>query len=225
LPEAGKEMLIYIEKAENHTALYEHLQPSLLYIYFSYLEFLRRERNFDTIVALYDIKILPLIENNQLGSTYMAAKTMLLIVEANLAIKNYETAGEILRELLNSKQNLPLEFIISAHLVELFYHYEKYDFDFLENLISNLHKKIKKLNVESRFLDNLLNLFRKIPKGNISDHKNIFQLYRTSLPSYADDVYYRQLNNFIDMNAWLDAQIRKQPYLLVLNEKDRFLNN
>jgi len=224
LPEARKEIELYIEKAEIHASVYEHLQPNLLYVYFSYIECLRRERNFETIVALFDIKILPLIENKQLGSTYISAKIMLLIVEANLAIKYYDRAGELLRELLNSKQNLPVEFIISAHLVEIFYHYEKYDFDFLENLIMKLQKKIRKHTVESRFLDNLLNLFLKISKGNITEHKNIFQLYRTSVFSYSEDIYYRQLSNFIDFNAWLDAQIRKQPYVLILKEKGSYAN-
>ena len=59
---------------------------------------------------------------------------------------------------------------------------------------------------------------------NITEHKNIFQLYRTSVFSYSEDIYYRQLSNFIDFNAWLDAQIRKQPYVLILKEKGSYAN-
>ena len=221
LPEARKEVEKYIEKAETHCSVYDHLQPNLLYVYFSYLECLRRERNFETITTLYELKIKTLISNFQLESTFLTAKSLLLIVEAYLANAQYELAGELIRKLLNIKQALPNDFMMAVHIIELLFHYNNFDFDFLEILIQSLQKKIRKLSIESRFLENLLNLFLKISKSNISEHKNLFQLYRTSLPTYSEDSYFKQLNNYIDFASWLDAQIRKQPYSLILKEKRR----
>jgi hypothetical protein len=221
LPQARKEVEKYIEKAENHCSVYEHLQPNLLYVYFSYLECLRRERNFDTMTALYELKIKAIIANFQLEATFLAAKSLLLIVEAYFAKAHYDLAAELIRKLLNLKQAIPNDFVMAVHVIELLYHYEKFDFDFLEILIQSVQKKIRKLGIESRFLENLLNLFLKISNGNISDHKNLFQLYRTSLPTYSEDAYFKQLSNYIDFASWLDAQIRKQPYSLILKEKRR----
>lgn len=221
LPQARKEVEKYIEKAESHASLYEHLQPNLIYVYFSYLECLRRERNFETVSVLFELKIKPLISSFYLDNTFLAAKSYFLAVEANLAMRQYEIAGDLLRVLANAKQSLPTEFDIAVQLAELLYHFENSDFEFLENILQSVQKRIRKFAIDSRFLENLINLFRRISKSNISEHKNLFQLYRSAISSYEEDIYFKQLNNYIDLSAWFDAQIRKQTYIQVLNDRAR----
>jgi hypothetical protein len=221
LPNSAKEFIIYVEKAESHCSIFEQLQPNLLNIYFSYLVLLRKEHQFETMTALYELKINELIEKYRLESSYLTAKAQLMILEANFAQQNYEAVGELLHKLLNSKKAVPKEFLIAVQIVELMHNYEMYHFDFLENIILNIQNKIRKMYIESRFIENLLNLFLKVAKSNISEHKSLFQLYRTSIPSFENDPYFRQLNSYLDLGLWFDAHIRKQPYSLIIKENKR----
>jgi hypothetical protein len=224
LPGAVHEVERFVTKAEKHSSVYEHLMPSMLYVYISYAEALKHACNYQKLIAVYETKIKVLSENYFLEETYLALKAMAYCVEAYIATGDYDSAGEMIRNVLNAKNQLPIDLKYAVLILELMYHYDRSDFMFLDNLINAFQKKLKKSERNSLFAEKLLVLFKKLSASDISEHKSLLQLFRTSVSLHEEDPIYRQLDQLISLSVWMDAHIRKQPYLLLLKEKQRNLD-
>jgi hypothetical protein len=216
-----KEVELYAGKALKHASVYEQLMPNMIYIYSCYVESLRLGGQYAKLKALIESEVNELISKYRLSDTFLANKTLAMSVESYIACNDYDSAGIILRNLIAQKQCLPKDVQLSVYTLELIYHYDKGDFQFVDNLVNNHLKKVRRNNEHQKFFDALLSFFKKLANANLNEHKNLFLLYRSSLPLFEDDTVFYQLSNFINYGVWIDMHIRKQPYKLIAEERNR----
>jgi len=221
LDNAQKEVETYVNKALKHASVYEHLMPNMLYAYNAYIESLRQGGHFLKIKAILETDIKALIQKFELQKNFIAKRIMAISIESYLAYNEYDVAGTLLRDLLNTKQNLPKDMLHALYVLELVYHFDQGDFVFIENLVNAHQKRVRRNNEQLQFFDMLLSFFKKLGNTNLSEQKNIFQLHKSALPKFEDDVIYSQLNFFYNYECWVDMHIRRVPYRIIMEEKKR----
>lgn len=134
---------------------------------------------------------------------------------------DYKSALKYINLVLNnSETGLRQDVYTFARLVNLIIHYELGNYDLLDYTIKSTKRFVAKSQRNYKFETEFLKDFKKLLKvRNVSDTKQLFVSFKTSLTNVLKDPYEQAADEYFDFLSWLDCKIEGKTYQEIIVKK------
>lgn len=151
--------------------------------------------------------IQPYMQQEEQSSEYNRLMIQLRMIAVCLMLGKMVEAGHLLREVLQEKSAVIAEFLYVAYILELIYHLEQGDFDFIDNLTAAHLKRLQRNREDRPFFKLLLHLFRKLAAAaSLKQVQELIEKHRKEQNALSTNNLYRFVLEILPYEDWLDAR-------------------
>ena len=198
-----------LEEVERLARENETLITALLYGYYFIAEAHYNRQDYRQFIEIWELKVLPIIQKFPPNRVFFGEVVMSLrVVEAYMAMRNHNTAGQILLAIMDKRNEVASNLSWCIYLVEIFFHLEQGDLLLVENLIAAHQKRLHRYKEEQPFVKKLFFYLKKIlHRINSRESKPFLEKLERDLEPYQKDEVFRTLKNLFRFKKWLNAKI------------------
>lgn len=198
-----EEMENGIEKIKNLTKEYPFLERNLIFVYYLEIKHNFQKGNYEVLIDDFETTIIKHIKKHDQNEDGLPALCFIYFALTHMVLNNPQKVQFYLRRLHAMSKQLNPSYSQFFDILELISHYETGDIVIIQNMLTSLRRKAKKLKKMDTFYPQMLDFFSDLILPDTQNSTLIEQL-ETSTNTDKEGGLLNLLNEFL-LDDWLKA--------------------
>ena len=212
-----EELIEGINKIKALTEQYPFLERNLIFVYYLELKHNFQKGNYIELVDDFENNIIKHIKKHNQREESLPALCFIYFTMTHMVLNNPQKVQFYLRRLHAMSKRLNPSYSLFFDILELISHYETQDFEIIQNLLTSLKRKDKRLTQETIFYSEMLDFFTDLLNGH--NKEQLVRELRASAEEIQKDGLLNLLNEFI-LDDWLNAVVDNKSFSDIAKAKE-----
>jgi len=206
-----------IEKIKNLTKEYPFLERNLIFVYYLEIKHNFQKRDFEVLIDDFENTIIKHIRKHSQNEESLPALCFIYFALTHMVLNNPQKVQFYLRRLHAMSKQLNPSYSLYFDILELISHFETGDTVIIQNMLTSLKRKSKKLKSVDAFYLQMLDFFHELINPN-TDKVALVTQFETTVANTKKDGLLNLLKEFL-LDDWLMAIKINKSFSSILSHR------